>query len=151
MKIYFAADHAGFALKEHLIAYTRDVLKYDVEDLGAYALVADDDYPEIIARAAERVSHDPHGSRAVIMGGSGQGEAMMANRFAHVRAAVYYGGNPAIIELSREHNDANVLSLGARFMTVHEAQDALTNWLRTAFSEESRHVRRIAALDQLPS
>lgn len=151
MKIYFAADHAGFALKEHLIAFTRNVLKYEVEDLGAYALVADDDYPAIISKAAEHVSRDPLGSRAVVMGGSGQGEAMVANRFKHVRAAVYYGGNPAIIGLSREHNDANVLSLGARFVNKYEAQVALARWLNTHFSGESRHARRLAALDQLPA
>ena len=151
MTIYFAADHAGFILKEHLIAYVRDELGYGIEDLGAYEFNAGDDYPGIIARAAEVVAKDPAVSRAIILGGSGQGEAIVANRFAGVRAAVYYGGNLELVNLAREHNDANVLSLGARFVHEGEAREAVARFLATPFSGDERHVRRIAALDALPA
>lgn len=146
MKIYFATDHAGFELKEKMIAYVQ-TLGHEVVDCGALELNQGDDYPEFIRPAAHAVSQSPHDTRAIIFGGSGQGEAMTANRFPHVRATVYYGGNLDIIRLSREHNDANVLSVGARFVSVAEAQEAITLWLSTPFREEERHVRRIAQID----
>jgi ribose 5-phosphate isomerase B len=97
--------------------------------------------------AAEYVSRDPQHAKAIIFGGSGQGEAIVANRHAGVRAATYYGGPLEIISLSREHNDANVLSLGARFLTVSEAREATRLWLTTAFSQDERHIRRIRQID----
>lgn len=144
MTVYFATDHAGFELKEKLIAYVRDELEYVVEDCGAYTFDAEDDYPDFVARAAKKVADSPTNSRAIILGGSGQGEAMVANRIAGVRATVYYGGEPEIIALSREHNDANVLSLGARFIEEIEAKHVVKDWLHHSFSGESRHMRRIA-------
>lgn len=148
MTIYFATDHAGFELKEKLLVYVRDVLGYTVEDCGAFVCTEGDDYPEFIRVAAEAVSQKPHDAKAIILGGSGQGEAIVANRSPHVRAVVYYGYNTDILRLSREHNDANVLSLGARFVTVEEAQEAVSLWLTTPFHEEARHVRRISHIDQ---
>lgn len=147
MKIYFAADHAGYELKNILIEYVRSELGYEVEDCGAFMYDVEDDYPLIIARAASKVSVSESDSRAIILGGSGQGEAIAANRFRGVRAAVYYGGNPEIITLSREHNDANILSLGARFIDGTEAKHVVSLWLQTKFSKEKRHVRRIKSLD----
>jgi ribose 5-phosphate isomerase B len=147
MVVYFATDHAGFALKEILLAYVRDELGYDVEDCGAYVYEADDDFPDYISIAAEKVSENPIDSCAIILGGSGQGEAMVANRTPHVRATVYYGGAPEIITLSREHNNANILSLGARFLKEEDAKDAVNAWLRASFTEDERHVRRIAKID----
>ncbi len=147
MTIYFATDHAGFELKEALIVYVRDVLGHVTVDCGATALNLDDDYPEFIKKAGEAVSKNPNETRAIIFGGSGQGEAMVANRFPYVRATVYYGGPLDIITLSREHNDANVLSLGARFINLEEAQDVVALWLRTPFSKDARHVRRITQID----
>lgn len=147
MKIYFASDHAGFELKNALIDFVQDELDYEVEDCGAYAQKADDDYPDFIRRAAVKVQGDP-ASRGIVLGGSGQGEAMMANRFPHVRAAVYYGGPLEIIKLSRAHNDANVLSLGARFLSFGEAEEAVRLWLETPFSNDERHVRRIKKVDE---
>lgn len=147
MTIYFATDHAGFELKETLLPYVRDVLKYEVVDCGAYALDPEDDYPEFIRKASEAVSQHPDRNRAIILGGSGEGEAMVANRYEHVRATVYYGGSKEIITLSREHNDANVLSLGARFLSAEEAQEAIETWLQTDFTGDARHVRRIQAID----
>lgn len=146
MTIYFATDHAGFELKNELVTYVREELGYEVVDCGADTYDADDDYPDFIRKATEAVSNAPEVSRAIILGGSGQGEAMCANRYANVRAVVYYGSEPEIIRLSREHNDANVLSLGARFLTVADAKDAVRTWLEARFTGEARHERRIQKL-----
>jgi len=147
MRIIFATDHAGFTLKEAVMAYVRDELGYDVEDCGAFSYDESDDYPEYMREAGERVAEAPDECKAIIFGGSGTGEAIVANRIRGVRAAVYYGGNQDILTLSREHNDANVLSLGARFLEESEAKDAVKLWLQTPFSEEERHVRRINKID----
>ncbi len=146
MKVYFATDHAGFELKNALIAYVRDELGFEVEDCGALEYDAEDDYPELIRSAAHAISNQTS-DKAIILGGSGQGEAIVANRYNAVRAAVYYGGPTEIVKLSREHNDANVLSLGARFLSEEEARAAVSLWLTTPFSGEERHARRIKAID----
>jgi len=146
MKIYFATDHAGFELKEKLVDFVRS-LGHDVEDCGASSLEPEDDYPDFISKAARAVSENPDNVKAVILGGSGQGEAIVANRYKGVRAAVYYGGTPEISTLSREHNDANILSLGARFVTEDEAREAVKTFLETPFSNEERHIRRIKKID----
>lgn len=148
MRILFATDHAGFALKEMLISFVRDELGYEVEDCGAHSLDSDDDYPDYIHRAATQVAADPENIRAIVLGGSGQGEAMVANRYAYVRAAVFYGGSPEIVTLSREHNDANVLSLGARFLSEADAREAVRAWLATPFSGDERHRRRIGKIEK---
>lgn len=147
MKIYFASDHAGYDLKEKLLAHAA-ALGYAVEDCGPRSKNGADDYTDLISVAARKLSRDT-GARAVFLGGSGQGEAMMGNRFKGVRAALFYGGDTEALRLSREHNDSNALSLGARLMSFEEATKALELWLLTPFSEESRHVRRIAELDSL--
>ena len=144
MTIYFATDHAGFELKNELLAYVRDELGFSVEDCGAHELDPVDDYPTIVEKAARAVAEDPDARKAIVLGGSGQGEAMVANRVQGIRAAVYYGGNQDIIRLSREHNDANILSLGARFVSSEEARSVVALWLETAFSGEERHARRIS-------
>lgn len=151
MKIYIATDHAGFELKEALAKYLADDLKHEVVDLGAETLDDADDYPDFIARAAKEVSRDPEHVKAIVLGGSGEGEAMVANRFPNVRAAVYYGGTLDIVRLSREHNDANILSLGARLLSVDEAKRAVKLWLETQFSGDERHVRRIKKINNLTS
>ncbi len=147
MKIYFATDHAGFALKELLVPYVRDVLGYEVIDCGATTHDDEDDYPEFIKKAAVSVSENSATARGIILGGSGQGEAIVANKFPGVRTVVYYGGNLDIVRLSREHNDANMLSLGARFLNTDEAKEAVALWLSTAFSGDERHVRRIKNIE----
>lgn len=144
MIIYFASDHAGFALKNILLAYVRDELGYAVEDCGAFSYDEGDDFPDYVSLASQKVSKDPQNSKAIILGGSGQGEAMVANRYKGVRATVYYGGAPEIVTLSREHNNANILSLGARFIQEDEALRVVALWLNTPFSGEERHIRRIA-------
>lgn len=152
MKIYTAADHAGFELKESLIPFLQS-MGHEVEDCGARELNERDDYPEIIACAASRIAADVAGdnneTRAIIFGKSGQGEAMVANRFRGVRAAVYYGKDTEIIRLSREHNDANVLSIGAGFVSEAEAKEAIQTWLATPFSGEERHVFRIKKIEEV--
>ncbi len=147
MKIVFASDHAGFVLKNELIAFVRD-LGYEVDDTGTYEKNMDDDYPSIVARVAREVSKDSKNTNGIILGGSGQGEAIVANRFPNVRAVVYYGGSENIIKLSKEHNDANILSLGARFLEVDEAKDVVKLWLGTNFSKEERHIRRIKDIEK---
>lgn len=141
MRIHLATDHAGFKLKERI----KEVLmkqNYAVVDHGAFSLDTKDDYPDFVSPAAEAVSKNPE-DRGIILGGSGEGEAMVANRFKNVRATVYYGGSDKIVTLSREHNNANVLSLGARFLSEREALHAVKVWLATSFTADPRHVRRI--------
>lgn len=151
MKIVFASDHAGFSLKGVLLAFVRDELGYEVEDVGAHVLNEEDDYTDFISIAAKKVAADPEHVRAIILGGSGQGEAMQANRIKGVRAAVFYGGTSEtaahIITLSRTHNDANVLSLGARFLSETDAQDMVRLWLATESLREEKYTRRIRAMD----
>ena len=146
MKIYFASDHAGFEMKNALIEYVKK-LGYETEDCGAYELNEQDDYPEFAKKAAQAVSETPQAARAIVLGGSGQGEDMVANKFSGVRSVVYYGGNLEIVRLSREHNDANVLSLGARFLSLDEAKGAVKIWLETPFSGDERHIRRISEIE----
>lgn len=144
--IYLGADHAGFELKEKIKEWLAE-WGYEFEDMGANEYDENDDYPDFIRPAAKTVAHDPENARAIVLGGSGQGEAMVANRYRGVRAAVYYGGSDEIIKLSREHNDANVLSLGARFLNEEEAKKAVKLWLETEFTGADRHVRRINKTD----
>lgn len=147
--ILLASDHAGFDMKEAMRVYL-EAENYTVVDHGPHAFDPDDDYPVYIAKAAREVSKKPDQLKAIIFGGSGQGEAIVANRFPGVRAAVYYGGNVDIIQLSREHNDANVLSIGARFVGMDEVQMIIRTWIQTPFSGDERHARRIEQIDNLP-
>lgn len=149
MTIILASDHAGFALKESVKKFLQEKGN-TVLDVGAHELVEGDDYPTYMAAAAIKVAEDMKGqTRAIIFGGSGQGEAMVANRFPGVRAAVYYGGNEEIVKLSREHNDANILSVGARFVNEEEVKKAVDLWLATPFSGEERHERRNKQIDAI--
>ena len=145
MKIHLATDHAGLELKEKVKLHLSD-LNYEVIDHGAYEYDALDDYPDFIFPCANAVSNDPE-SKGLILGGSGQGEAMAANRVKGVRAAVFYNGPDEIIKLSRQHNNANILSLGARFMSEEEMYKIIELWLSTDF-ESGRHQRRIEKLDE---
>jgi len=144
-KIYLASDHAGFELKEALTAFLSE-RGYEVNDLGATALDPQDDYPDYLMMLGRHVAEEA-GALGIGIGGSGQGEAMAANRIRGARAAVFYGGPMEIVKLSREHNNANILSLGARFISADDAKAAALLWLTTEFSGDERHVRRIAKLD----
>lgn len=159
MKVYIATDHAGFALAQALSACAAG-LGHDVENCGAYTFDASDDFTDFISRAGRKLAADAAArveSRAIVLGGSGQGEAMLMNRFKGVRCALYYGeaGNQIdasgksldMLASTRMHNDANALSLGARFLNEEAAKAAVTRFLGTPFSGEERHARRIAKLD----
>lgn len=149
--IYFATDHAGFELKEKLKKYVFE-LGYETEDFGSFKYDENDDYPDLILPAAKAVARDIENgvdSKAIILGGSGQGEAMVANRIPGIRATVLYDYNEDIIKLSKEHNNANVLSLGARFISEEYAQKAVKLWLETSFSGEERHQRRVEKLNKI--
>ncbi len=145
MRIYLGTDHAGFELKEKVKQFLIEK-GHEVKDFGAFSFDADDDYPDFIRPVAEAVAQDAE-SRGIVFGGSGQGEAMVANRVSGVRATVYYGFSEDIIRLSREHNSANILSLGARFVIAEEALRIIELWLSLPFSEEERHKRRINKID----
>ena len=158
MKVFLAADHAGFDLKNALVEHVR-MLGHDVEDLGAFTLDPEDDYPDFIMPCAAKVAVD-HDARGIIVGGSGQGEAMAANRMRGVRAAVFYGEMKVTaaleieggksedgfdpVRLARRHNNANVLAIGARFVSATEADEAVRIFLETPFSDSPRHARRLA-------
>ena len=147
MKIYLASDHAGFELKEKIEEFLKSK-GYDVEDVGPDSFDKDDDYPDFIYPAAKKVSESPD-SKGIIFGKSGQGEAVVANKVSGIRAMVYYGGDDEIIKLSRRHNDSNVLSIGAGFVSDEEALKAVDVWLNTEFSGEGRHIRRIEKIKKL--
>ena len=141
--IVLATDHAGFELKEHV---KRFLIKkgYDIKDFGALEYDGLDDYPDFILPAAKYISE--HKLIGIIFGGSGQGEAMAANRINGIRAAVFYNGPDEIVKLSRLHNNANILSIGARFVNNQEVEKVIELWLSTDF-EEGRHKKRINKLD----
>lgn len=145
VKIFVASDHAGFELKQKLVDHLMSK-GHEVEDCGPARFNPADDYPDYITPCARAVA-DTHESMGVIAGMSGQGEAMAANRVRGVRAAVYYGGPQEIVKLSRQHNDANILSFGARFVSADEATKALDLWLSTHFEHDERHQRRIQKMD----
>ncbi len=148
MKILVASDHAGFELKSKILAFLNKQA-FEVEDMGAYVLDKEDDYPEIMIPVAMRVVSDPENTKAIILGKSGNGEAMISNRFPGVRAAVYHGKNLEIVRLSREHNDANILSLAAGYVDEDEAIEAVKLWISTPFSHDPRHIRRNEMLDNI--
>ena len=171
--IYLATDHRGYELKEKIKTWLTE-WGFEFEDTGAFKYDENDDYPDFVHKAAEKVSADPENSKAIILGGSGQGEAMVANRYKGVRAAVFYGPILArgsikrsllkifapdigyiaadvlkkkldeVVKLSREHNNSNVLSLGTFFIDEVIAKREIKLWLETPFSNEERHSRRIA-------
>lgn len=146
MRIVLATDHAGFQHKEALKKYLLG-RGFEVEDFGTQSEESCD-YPDYIFPAARAVAADPANTRGIIFGGSGQGEAMTANRVKGVRATTYYHHQPEILELSRTHNDANVLSIGARFISLEQMKEAVDKWLSLNDPLDDRHVRRIRKIDQ---
>ena len=144
MTIHLSTDHAGLDLKNKIKeSLIND--KYNIVDHGAYEYNALDDYPDFIIPCANAVARDLN-SLGVILGGSGQGEAMAANRIKGVRAAVFYNGPVEIIKLSKQHNNSNILSLGARFLEFNEILDIIKIWIKEPF-EGGRHQKRIDKLD----
>ena len=156
MKVYIASDHAGYGLKSTLKLFLEGQ-DHQVVDSGPYEYNENDDYPDYVAAVASEVSQNPETVLGIIIGGSGQGEAIMANRFPYVRAVVFNGqpspldgrAVPDEITLTREHNNANILSLGAWFLNDQEAKTAVSRWLSTPFSSEERHIRRLRKIESL--
>jgi len=154
MKIFIGTDHAGYVLKEKLVS-SLEAQGHEVVDKGAYEYNEHDDYPDFVIPVAREVSKDPN-AKGIIIGATGQGEAITANKFPHVRAVVYYGKAECVVDdeadvivRSREHNDANILSLAARYLTDEEMMDAVDLWLKTPYSGEERHVRRLGKIDKI--
>lgn len=142
MRIHIAADHAGFELKAHLVEHLA-AAGHDVIDHGAHAYDPEDDYPAVCFAAAEAVVAE-QGSLGVVIGGSGNGEQIAANKVTGVRAALAW--NTTTARLGRQHNDANVVAVGGRQHSVDEAVEIVDAFLAEPFSGDARHQRRI---DQL--
>ena len=142
MRVYLGSDHAGFELKSRIVEHLTG-LGHEPIDCGAHTFDPDDDYPAPCIAAATRMTADP-GSLAVVIGGSGNGEQIAANKVRGVRAALAWSDDTA--RLAREHNDANVVSIGARNHPVEDALRFVEIFLATPFSEGARHKRRIAEL-----
>jgi ribose 5-phosphate isomerase B len=142
MRVHLGSDHAGLELKDHLVTWLRDN-GHEPVDHGPFVYDAVDDYPVFCLRAAEGVAKDP-GSLGVVIGGSGNGEQMAANKVDGIRAALVWNADTAV--LAREHNDANVISVGGRMHSVDEMTHFVDVFIRTPFSGDERHVRRIAMM-----
>jgi len=147
-KIHLASDHAGFTHKEEIKIWLHG-LGLNVIDHGANSFDETDDFPDFVSLASAAVSVGSEDSVGIIFGGSGQGEAMLANRFSHVRATVFYGGDLEIIKLGREHNDSNVLSIGARFVSADLAKQAIELWLKTDFNQDEKYKRRNQKIEKI--
>jgi ribose 5-phosphate isomerase B len=142
VRVYLGSDHAGFELKTHLIEWLASA-GHEPVDCGPETYVQDDDYPVYVMRAARAVIGDP-GSLGIVIGGSGNGEQIAANKIPGIRAALAWTDQTA--QLARQHNDANVLSLGARMYPDDEAIGFARVFVSTAFSGEPRHARRLAMI-----
>lgn len=142
MRVYLGSDHAGFELKRHLIGWLSGQ-GHETIDCGPAEYDGQDDYPPFVLRAAAETAADA-GSFGIVIGGSGNGEAIAANKVAGVRATLVWNADTA--RLGREHNDANVISIGARMHTVDEATRFVEIFLSTPFSAAERHERRIGML-----
>ena len=139
MRVYLGSDHAGFELKVHLANHLANS-GYDVVDVGPRAFDPDDDYPTFCLHTVTRTVADP-GSLGVVIGGSGNGEQIAANKVPGVRAALAW--NVETAQLARQHNDANVVAIGARQHTLDDATSLVEAFLTTPFSGNERHARRI--------
>lgn len=162
MKIYIGADHAGFQAKEEAKKYLTGS-GHEVIDCGAAALNPEDDYPDFVHPVAKAISEEPT-AFGIVFGGNGQGEAIVANRYKNVRAIVFYGvsipkaavdvsGSVSydpyeIIRLGRRHDNANIISIGARFTTRDEIKEAIRFFLDIQFLNEERHIRRLGKIEK---
>jgi ribose 5-phosphate isomerase B len=142
MRVHLGSDHAGLELKDHLVGWLRDH-GHEPVDHGPFVYDALDDYPVFCIRAAAGVVADP-GSLGVVIGGSGNGEQIAANKVIGVRAALVWSTETAV--LAREHNNANVISVGGRMHSLDDMTSFVETFLATPFTDEERHVRRIAMM-----
>lgn len=144
MRVHIATDHAAFEVKNYLVSQLEEA-GHEVIDHGAHEYDALDDYPDFIIPCAEAVAGAP-GELGIVLGGSGNGEQIAANKVKGIRAALAY--NPELAKLAREHNDANILSLGGRMQTQEQAWEMVQAFLLTPFSGDERHQRRIDKIAQ---
>jgi len=146
--IYIASDHAGFEVKNTIFTHLKEQ-GLEIEDVGPFLYNKADDYPDFCYPCAVKVAEGQPDSRGIIIGWSGNGEAIVANKVRGIRAAVYYGGTKEIVRLSRDHNNANILSLGAGFISQEEIKEVIDLWLKTAFSggRHEARVDKITAID----
>jgi ribose 5-phosphate isomerase B len=144
MRVYLGSDHAGYELKQHLVEWLTSA-GHEPVDCGPHVYDAVDDYPPFILRAAERAAADPE-ALGIVIGGSGNGEAIAANKVKGVRAALAWSTQTA--ELGREHNNANVISIGARMHSLDEATGFVEVFVNTPFSQDPRHIRRIDMISE---
>jgi ribose 5-phosphate isomerase B len=142
MRVYLGSDHAGFELKNHLVEWLK-AAGHEVVDCGPHIYDAQDDYPPFCLRAAQRTAADPD-ALGIVIGGSGNGEQMAANKVKGVRAALAWSEETA--SLGRQHNNANVVAVGARMHSTDEATKFVETFLGTPFSGDERHIRRIDML-----
>lgn len=145
MKIIIGADHAGFALKERLVPWLES-LGHIVSDIGAHELVDGDDYPDYVRPLVAELLKDDK-ARGIFCAGSGEGEAIAANRHKGIRAAVYNAHDLEVAKRVRTDNNANLLCIGSRFVGEGDARDAIEVFLSTKFDSQSRHARRLAKID----
>ena len=145
MKIHLGCDHAGFEVKEKLVSYLKEK-NHEVIDHGAYVYDAQDDYPLFCFLAAQNTAEDEN-SLGIVLGGSGNGEQIAANKIKGVRAALAW--NAEIAKLAREHNNANVIGIGARQHSFEQITEIVDAFINTNFSNDERHIRRINKLSQM--
>lgn len=152
MKIIIGSDHAGYELKADIINFLKEK-EYEVMDMGPYEYSPQDDYPDYIKKVGEYISehNDSEKYRGIVIGGSGQGENICANKYKNVRSILIYGNdidlNNNIAILSRQHNDANIISFAARFINTENALIILNTWLKENFSKDERHIRRLLKIE----
>jgi ribose 5-phosphate isomerase B len=144
VRVYLGSDHAGFELKAALVSWLKQA-GHEPVDCGPHGYDPEDDYPPYVMRAAQGVNDNP-GSLGIVIGGSGNGEQIAANKVPGIRAALAWTVNTA--KLARLHNDANVLSLGAREYSIDDAVSFVQVFVETSFSEEIRHARRLAQITE---
>ena len=144
MRVYLGSDHAGFELKNQLVNYLREQ-NHEAIDVGPHSYDADDDYPAFCVEAARQVISD-EGSLGIVLGGSGNGEQIAANKVAGIRAGLAW--SPEIARLTREHNHAQVIGIGARMHTFEEATAIVDAFLATEPSSKERHIRRVRQIEE---
>lgn len=142
MRVHLGADHAGYELKNHLVTWLRE-RGHDPVDHGAHEYDAEDDYPPFCVEAARSVLDEP-GSLGIVIGGSGNGEQIAANKVPGIRCALTWSVETA--QLARQHNNAQVMGIGARMHSLEEAERIVEAFLTTPWSEAERHQRRIDLL-----
>ncbi len=141
--IYLAADHGGFELKNQIKKHL-EFRGFEVEDVGNTVYDENDDYPDFALIAIENVLKDPDGSRAILLCRTGVGEMILANRFKNIRTTLSW--TPEHAKISREKNDANVLTLPADYLSIEDAIKIVNTWLASSYTQEERHERRLKKL-----